>query len=145
MERTKRTEKTEISRLEPINIKELSQSDDCFGKAWDPQHRSCSVCADVDICGVVFQETAVIPKKKKFDESLPLDLSDFEKVDWAKIGKLAAKYRDEGEPMMYEELMRIIKDVSGMKDEFMIKLYIEKNLTNNGLISNDNGEVLPNA
>lgn len=145
MARQKRTKKTEISRLKPLNIEDLSQSDDCFGKAWDPQHRMCSVCADVDICGVVYQEKVVIPKTKKFDESLPLDLLDFSKVDWAKIGNLVKKYQDAGEPMMYEELMRYIKDLANIKDEFMIKLFIENSFKSNNLMCSDHGEILINA
>ena len=84
--------------MKPLNIEDLSQSEDCFGRAWDPQHRACSVCADVDICGVVFQEKVVIPKTKKFDESLPLDLLDFSKVDWDNVSKLVSKYQDAGAP-----------------------------------------------
>jgi hypothetical protein len=145
MDRAKRTKKTEVSRLKPLNIDDLSQSDDCFGKAWDPQHRLCSICADVDICGVVYQEKVVIPKKKKFDESLPLDLLDFSKVDWAKIGKLVKKYQDDGEPMTYEELMRYIKDLANIKDEFMIKLFIEKSLKLNKLKCTEHSEIVIDA
>lgn len=145
MERKKRTKKTDISRLIPVNIDDLSQSDDCFGKAWDPQHRYCSVCADVDICGVVFQERVVLPKKDKFDLTQPLDLANFEKVDWARIGKVVKKYQDEGEPMTYEELMDYIGDYTGMKDEFMIKLFMEKELPNNGLKCNESGNIITDA
>lgn len=145
MERKKRATKTEVSRLKPLNIDDLSQSDDCFGKAWDPQHRLCSVCADVDICGVVFQEKVVIPKKKKFDMSLPLDLLDFKKVDWAKIGKLVKKYQDGGEPMMYEELVAYIKTLANIKDPFMIKLFIEKSLKPNKLKCSEHSEILIDA
>ncbi len=141
MARQKRAEKTEISRLKPLNIEGLSQSDDCFGKAWDPQHRMCSVCADVDICGVVYQEKVVIPKIKKFDLSLPLDLLDFSKVDWDKVSKLVSKYQDAGEPMMYEELMRYVKDLANIKDEFMIKLFIESSLKPNNLKCSEHGEI----
>lgn len=142
MERKKRVKKTEVSRLKPLNIDDLSQSDDCFGKAWDPQHRLCSVCADVDICGVVFQEKVVIPKKKKFDESLPLDLLDFKKIDWAKIVKLVSQYQDEGEPMTYEELMQYVKDLAHIKDPFMVKLFIEKSLKPNNLKCSEHGEII---
>jgi len=145
VERKKRAKKTEVSRLKPLNIDDLSQSDDCFGKAWDPQHRLCSICADVDICGVVFQEKVVIPKKKKFDVSLPLDLLDFEKVDWAKIGKLVKKYQDEGEPMTHKELMSYIKGMANIKDDFMVKLFIEKSLKPNKLKCSENLEILIDA
>lgn len=142
MVRQKRSKKTEISRLKPLNIEDLSQSDDCFGKAWDPQHPLCSVCADIDICGVVYQETVVIPKIKKFDESLPLDLLDFSKVDWAKIGKLVSRYQDEGEPMTYEELMQYVRELANIKDPFMIKLFIEKSLKPNKLKCTEHGEII---
>jgi len=128
--------------LKPLNIEDLSQSDDCFGKAWDPQHPLCSVCADIDICGVVYQETVVIPKIKKFDESLPLDLLDFKKVDWAKIGKLVSRYQDEGEPMTYEELMQYVRELANIKDPFMIKLFIEKSLKPNKLKCTEHGEII---
>lgn len=128
--------------MKPLNIDDLSQSSDCFGKIWDAQHRLCSVCADVDICGVVYQEKIVIPKKKKFDVSLPLDLLDFKKVDWAKIGRLVKKYQDDGEPMTYEELMRYVGQLANIKDPFMIKLFIEKSLKPNNLMCTEHGEII---
>lgn len=145
MERTKRTTKLDVSRLKPINIEELSQSDDCFGKAWDPQHRSCSVCADVDICGVVFQDKVVIPKKDKFEESLPLDMTNFDAVNWDKMSLLVSKYLQDGAPLTYEELFELVQNTSKNKDTYITKLYIEKSLEPNGLKCDEAGNIVPNA
>jgi len=136
MERTKKDKKTEISLLKPINLNDLAlaDSDDCFGKLWDPQHRACSVCADVDVCGIVFQETVVIPAKKKFDkETIPLDLTNFRGINWNKVIVVVRKYQDSGEPMTYDELFSYIKGLANTKDDYTVKIFLETALKKNSL------------
>ncbi len=141
MERTKRDKKSDVDRIKPLNIEELSKATDCFGSMWDPTHRSCSVCADVDICGVVYQETQVLPKKAKFDKEKPLDTASFDKVNWDKLTKLVSKYQEDGDPLSYEELLQLITDMSNFKDDYTVKVFIEKGLHDNDLVCNDDGSI----
>ena len=134
-----------IDRMKPVNIEELSQIEGCFGKMWDPQHRSCAVCADVDICGAVFQANVVIPKKQKFEESLPLDMTDFKNIDWDKLTKLVTKYELDGSPLTYDELFDLIQEKAKIKDDYMTKIYIEKSLESNSLKHNEEGNIVRNA
>ncbi len=137
MERKKKDEKTAVNLLEPVNIDSLKNTDetDCFGKLWDPQHRSCSVCADVDVCGIIFQETQVIPAKKKFDKkTVPLDLTNLQAIKWDKIKTLIGSYAKAGDdPMTYDELFEYIKEVGKTKDDYTVKIFIENSLNKHGL------------
>ena len=113
---------------------QVTDEDDCFGKMWDPQHRSCSVCADVDVCGIIFQETQVIPAKKKFDrETVPLDLTNLQAVNWTSLIALIASYEIAEEPMTYDELFEYIKEVGKTKDDYTVKIFIETSLKKHGL------------
>lgn len=148
MERKKKETKPDVSLLKPINLNELAVTDenDCFGKMWDPQHRMCSVCSSVDVCGVVFQETQVIPAKKKFDkEVIPLDLTDFQAVEWDKVKLVVAKYEETGDPMTYDELFSYIKGIAKTKDDYTVKMFIEKSLEKSGLRYTDTNQIVVNA
>lgn len=145
MERRKKDKKTPGTLLEPINIDSLRvwDEDDCFGKMWDPQHRSCSVCADVDVCGIIFQETQVIPAKKKFDrETTPLDLTNLQAINWTSLKALIASYEIAEEPMTYDELFEYIKDVGKTKDDYTVKIFIETSLKKHGLKCTEDNKIV---
>jgi hypothetical protein len=148
MERTKKDKKTEVSLLKPINLNDLvlADNDDCFGHMWDPQHRACSVCADVDVCGIVFQEAVVIPAKKKFDkDTVPLDLTNFQGINWSKVTGVVRKYQDSGEPMTYDELFSYIKGLANTKDDYAVKIFMETTLKKNGLRCTEDNKIVVDA
>lgn len=82
--RNKKSEKTfEADLRYPINIeKSQLQAGDCFGKEWDMSSEECPICADRDICGIVFKD--LVDKKAKEIEkgtgSKFLDTQDFDAV-----------------------------------------------------------------
>lgn len=145
MERRKKDKKTLGTLLEPINIDSLKVTDenDCFGKMWDPQHRSCSVCADVEVCGIIFQEAQVIPAKNKFDkETVPLDLTNLQAVNWDKIKTLIGNYAKSGEPMTYDELFEHVKTSGKTKDNYTVKIFIEAALNKHGLKCTEDNQIV---
>ena len=148
MERRKKDKKTPGTLLEPINTDSLqvTNADDCFGKMWDPQHRACSVCADVEVCGIIFQEAQVIPAKKKFDkDTVPLDLTNLHAVNWDRLKLVIVKYTKEGDLMTYDELFEYVQKVAKTKDTYTIKIYIENSLNKYGLKCTDDNKIIVNG
>jgi len=137
MPRKAKVDRTEVDLLQPVNVGELKQlikDDDCFGKEWNPQHKDCSICADVEVCGIIYQDTKVIPAKDKFDKKeLPLDMASFNAVKWKDIKKLIQQYEKDKEPLTMDELVEIVSTQSGMKDPQTVMLYVEQKLPKLGL------------
>jgi len=146
MPRNAKTEKTKMDLLQPVNVGELKQlikDDDCFGKEWNPQHKDCSICADVEVCGIIYQDTKVMPAKVKFDkETLPLDMATFEAVNWGQIKKLVRQYEKDDEPLSMDELVEIAMTQSGMKDPQIVMLYIEQKLPELGLVHTEQHKII---
>jgi hypothetical protein len=128
--------KTEVDLLKPVNLddfKQLSEGD-CFGNMWDPKDKDCSVCADIEVCGILYQDKHIKPKVKKFEEeTIPLDLARFETVPWNKIKTLIQKYEKDGKPMMLDELIEIVSEQAKIKDPQTVMLYIKHILPKYGL------------
>jgi hypothetical protein len=138
--REPREKKTKVSLLDAVDVKKFTTGDGCFGKEWNPQDRDCSVCADIELCGIIYQDTKVTPKRKKFEkEKSPLDMADFMAVEWPKIlGVIESLQRGE-DPMTLEELTGVVKDQSKVTNEELLKTYVriklvEHNLKTDGTI-----------
>jgi len=124
------TKETEVNLLKPVSKDILPEEQtDCFGKEFEPRSSECSVCADDAICQILWSET-VKSKVKNFEaEHGPtLDMTDFQGVDMARIEKLAKKYQEEGEPMTFEELQKIIQEQARTKDVEAIIQFIKREL-----------------
>lgn len=103
---------------------------DCFGtELYNPQDKDCSICSDIEICGIKFQEL-VKAKKKKFEDvqGPTLDMSNFEGVNMPQIMKLALKYQQEGNPMTIEELQDIVQLQARTKDQEAVLQFISREL-----------------
>ena len=137
-----KTTKQEINLLEPVILSDIISPDDCFGLEYDPRSNDCSICADLELCGIKYQ-TVVQKKKKEFeDQNGPmLDEVDFKAVDWKKIEIKALEYEELGEPMKFEELMEAIMIIAKIKDSTAAAEYIKRSLPNTNLIL-ENGKVL---
>jgi uncharacterized protein YqfB (UPF0267 family) len=122
---------TKVDLLAPIisNTIVCSEQTDCFRKEWDARASECNICSDEILCGILFSE-AVKSKKKAFEvEHFPfLDQCDFKGVDMTKIERLAKKYEEEGEPMTFEELQKLIQDQANTKDVEAIIQFIKREL-----------------
>jgi hypothetical protein len=124
---------TKVNLLVPVLPKDIVPEEvtDCWGTEYLPTCGECSICADFELCGIVFADN-VKGKKLTFEiEHGPLlDTADFSNVDMSRIERLATKYEDEGEPMTYEEMQQIIQGEANIKDSESIIQYIKRELVN---------------
>lgn len=141
---TKKVHKTDVNLLKPVNREDYPvKEDDCFGKEWNPQCIECSLCADVELCGIIYQDKVKSKVKDYQDKSGPsLDLVSFKYVDWTSIYKLAVKYKEDNSPLMYDELLDYVMDKAMLKDKLTASFYIERELPKHDLV-NINNEILP--
>lgn len=61
----------EFDLLYPIDMAKAQANvaeDDCFGKEWNPGVKDCSVCADAEVCGIVFQKEVKKPKQQALEK-----------------------------------------------------------------------------
>lgn len=123
-----KTEKTEVNFLKPAVIPEVDP-EDCFGQEYDPRDKDCSLCSDIDFCGIVHADKVKKKIKQTEQESGPyLDQTDFASVNWKKIEEKAKEYEDAGEPMTFEELTEAISTIAKTKDEIAVTEFIRREL-----------------
>jgi hypothetical protein len=127
--RQAKTVKTEVDLLKPVTLPE-PEPGDCFGSSeYDPRDKDCSVCADLELCGLK-REVALRSKKKKFEEDNGplLDQTDFQSVNWDSIYKKAIEYEDSGEPMTFQELTEAISTIAKTKDQVAVAEFINREM-----------------
>jgi hypothetical protein len=133
--RKPKTQKQEVDLLKPVNIPD-GDPDDCFGTSlYNPQDKDCSICADIELCGIKFQ--GLIQKKvQKFEEENGplLDQVDFGSVKMNKIEEFAKQYEAEGEPMTFQELVDAISQLANTKDEVAVVEYLKRTLPTSNLL-----------
>jgi uncharacterized Fe-S cluster-containing radical SAM superfamily enzyme len=127
--------KQKVDLLKPVTILDGSAGD-CFGtEFYNPQDKDCSICADIEICGIKFQ--GIIQKKKTDFEQKHgplLDQTDFDSVNMAKIEELAIKYEEEGEPLLFQELVDAVSDLARTKDDIAVIEYLKRTIPTTNLI-----------
>lgn len=134
--RTPKENKTDIDLLVPVNVDDFKlDEDDCFGRMWEPTNKDCSICADIEVCGIIYQDRVIKPKKKQYEEegATPLDLAKFEQVDWINIVKVVEKYEKDGDPMVLSELIDYVKGIANVSDDSIIELYIKSRVKKHNL------------
>lgn len=133
--RKPREEKQNADLLKPVIIID-GDDGDCFGtELYNPQDKDCSICADVELCGIKFQGI-VHRKKEDFEQRHGplLDQTDFEAVNMAKIEELAIKYEQEGLPMLFQELVDAVSELANTKDEIAVIEYLKRIVPTTSLI-----------
>lgn len=129
MTRTPKTSPGKENLLVPYIPSQSQNEDDCFGHLYDPTHAKCSVCAALDLCGILYQANTIEPKKTRFEEAnLTLDRADFKSVNLNDIEKVAKRYEADGEPLSLEELVNFIKEKAKINDNETIQEYLKMNL-----------------
>ena len=137
----------EIDLSTLLDPKELMSEnpEDCFGKEWNPQDKDCSICHDVEICGIVKQQEIQGRKKKVEDTKGPmLDQTAFEKVPIEKIITNMKNWAADGAPSTYEELEESIMAVAQTKDKVAVREYIKRTLPRHGLTITEEKTIVPN-
>ena len=119
--RKKKTHKVDLTI--PIDkTKITTQEGDCFGKEWDPETKECAMCADSEVCGIIFDDQVRSTISKKESESKYLDQVDAN-LDVQKIKNIVKYTCDCNEPTTVEELFEYCKYKTGLKsDEAVIDI-----------------------
>lgn len=102
---------------------EAVAENDCFGKEWDMSVRPCQVCADNEVCGILFGE---VVKKKVADveaRNVPmLDKADLSLIDDEETFKLMC---DKTGVLTVEELIEFLKQKSRLDDEVALVEWVK--------------------
>jgi len=135
--RTPRNQKQEVNFRLPVEKPSL-QSDECFGLEWNPQDKACSICADIEYCGIVYTEKVMKPAKAKFETThVALDATDFSAVNWDIIRRNIKEFENSGAPATWDELLDTIIDFAGNVDRDTVIYYAQRELSVHGLIQNN--------
>lgn len=138
--RVVRQSKTEVDLLVPISQVTLPpvEEGDCFGKMWDIKHTQCQVCADSEICGILFsekvadREAEIEKENNKF-----LDSSDWAGLEQTDLRIwLAAKTRS------VEDFLDYILVKANTTDETAAVEYIKRFVAANDNISIKKGQII---
>jgi len=142
--RTPKEKRTDMDYTVPIDSNDFNLDEqDCFGNMWDIRDKMCGICADNELCMIIYQDK-IKKQKMQFDnsEKKSLDMGDFNKVNWKKIVELVVKLNNEGNPLTYEELFEAIKSLSNITEKSILDIYITSNIPVHNLYIKDN-YVLP--
>ena len=135
--RKARTTTSQIDLTVPLEVKHATETNDCIGGSeYDPQDKDCSICADIELCGIRHQ-LLLQSKKNAFEmtNGPTLDMTDFKSVDLKKIEKLCQKYEAEGsDPISFDELCEFIETMARTKDREAVVQYIKRVLPTTNLI-----------
>lgn len=129
MDRKPKEKAASVDLLKPYTPSVL-KDDECFGNMWDPQHKDCSICADIEVCGLLYQQTTIAAKKRNFEkENGPtLDMTDFSRVDLKKLEAVAAQYQKNKDPMTLNELMDAVASLAKTKDIVAVREFLKREL-----------------
>ena len=112
--RRPRKEKLDIDLSVPIDIKNLVlDSKDCFGNMWKPGCSECNICADNDICAILYKDTIGQKVAVITEENGPFaDEHDFDNVSWDKFAKLIK----DGNEYEFDDIIEIVKKASNCEN-----------------------------
>ena len=121
--------KTEVDLLVPVTAPVSDTASDCFGLEFDSHASECSQCADSELCMIKWSED-VKGKKLTFEieHGSLLDSVDFKAVDMIRVERLAKKYQDEGSPLTFDELLKLIAQQANTKDEESVIQFLKREL-----------------
>ena len=106
---------TEVDLTIPLNKAALTKQG-CFGKEWDVTANECRVCADRDVCGILFKD--VVDAKAEEHEAATgstfLDKSDYNFTDEERAAIVA---KIESGVTTAKELKSFIMEAANSSDE----------------------------
>ncbi len=141
--RVKRSTPTfpDVDMSKPVNKKEIMSqidSEDCFSREWHPEDKLCSMCADMELCGILFharQNKRV--KQLEKEEGGFLDTTDFEAIDKDSLfGWLSAKSRTT------QQLFDQIKLMSNCPDDDTVKYWMKSFIVSHPKLATKGGVVV---
>jgi hypothetical protein len=123
--------KTEVDLLVPVTLESITPEEvsDCFGLEFAARNSDCSLCADADLCQIVYTEKVKGKKLTLEIENGPMmDAVDFKGVNMKRIEALARKYQESDQPMTFEELQEVIRGEANTKDDEAVIQFIKREL-----------------
>lgn len=98
--------------------------EDCFGKELDFDTRECQMCADNELCALLFQDTLGKKVKKFEQENGPtLDMADLSLIDKKGLEKLI---QDKSGELTVEELSKKVIEQSNLHDSVAIVEWLKR-------------------
>lgn len=129
MERVAKKVKLEVDLTKPVNLEDFPiDENDCFGGEWDMMQKECQLCADNEICGILFGNRVVKPRIKEFEEKQGqpfLDLMDFSLIDTEQI-------KDGLDGMTVAAFFEFVKKMAKASDDVAVKEWVKRFLVENG-------------
>lgn len=139
MKRNYKKQSTEVDFSKPINIEEFKLLDDCFGNLFDMSTSECRMCADCDLCGAVFDKTAL----KELREKAEKEKGPFaDTYDFPAVGNSGLVQQLKSNPGVYtrEDLFNVIQklskcDMPDMINDYIKSMFIQHNFVEkNGFV-----------
>ena len=121
--RSPRNKPTPVNLLKPVN--DIPSGSDCFGTyEYNPRSGDCSLCADIELCGLKYQET-VKEKLAPVDAKGPfLDQVDTYSVNWGKIKQKIVDYQED-DPLTVDEVVEAVMVSAKIKDSGVALNYVK--------------------
>lgn len=140
-DRVNRTQRTDIDLTKPVDVGALSKTiseDSCWGRMWDMRNTFCQICADCELCGILYGE-----RMADMEAAIQADNQTFlDRQDWAAIDEtdlrifLAAKERTS------QDFFDYIKYKAQTSDDEAVVEYIKRFVANDKSISIKGGKVI---
>lgn len=129
MERENKTTRTEIG-IEPLTDKAKKKimvnrpEDDCFSQMWDMSTRACQICADNEVCGILYAD--VVKAKVQVFESThspTLDKADLSLICEEEVMQLITS---KSGSLTATELVDYLKKKARLDDDIAIVEWIKR-------------------
>jgi hypothetical protein len=114
---------SKVDLSQPINYNDFTfEKDDCFGGLWNMEDKSCRMCHDNVVCGILFSKKVAIEEKKiQAENETFLDTVDFQNVNKDALALwLSIKNRT------VEEVFEYVTQKSSCSDEVAVVEYIKR-------------------
>lgn len=124
-QRAAKSSKTSVDLTQAVNFDEFTlKENDCFGRLWDPRENDCAVCADCQLCGIVFNEKTVKAKRKQLeaekgpflDQVKPLSNEAANNLNNSILGMIT-----DGDSISINDLYDAVKKLTKSKDKVFIE------------------------
>jgi len=134
--RVPRKKASQVDLLKPVEV--ITDQTDCFGtEEYNPRSGDCALCADIELCGLKYQEVVERKVKSVTEAKGPfVDSINTAAIDWRKIKDNIVKYQD-SDPITIEELVETITKAAGIKDANMALQYARAQMMNLNIVEDD--------
>lgn len=121
----------------PINIEaeQAKSSDTCYGVMWDMTQPACIMCADSDMCGVLYTNHLDKVVKEAYKEvgRTPLDSLKFDTIDKSKLLVWLKT------PKPAKELAKMVQTASGCDDRSTVIHWVKSFVASHPQLIMENG------